>query len=244
MSLASAGITQRVIQEAMPEFHLSPDLIDGVLTAIPPPQAGASVAWRRARLTRVIEEIAAFNPFDAVQARLAAQIVVAQFLAEDTSSRSSAPELTVEQMCRLRRTAGELMRTAERLERALARRQARAVPWRDAPATDGFDLDALDAVWCPDPDRRKAADPVQPEAETQAAPAPALAHPSDVLPTAQTGGETHASAPVEPAGSRRAADRGHAPARQTSLADRPALLCEAVGRAGEAGSSAGMLAAR
>jgi hypothetical protein len=240
MSFTSAGITHRVIQEAMPEFHIGQDLLDGVLTAIPSPPAEASVAWRHARLTRIIEEIAAFNPFDAVQARLASEIVMTQFLAEDTGKRSCAPDLTVEQVCRLRRTTTELMRTGERLERALERRQARAVPWRDAPATDGFDLGALDAVWRDDPARHagEAAVPARTprpgdSTEAQATPEP----PDDSGMAALVSEERVAS---EPTGTRRAAGRGHAPARPTSLDDRPALVCDGV----EPASGAGRRAAR
>jgi hypothetical protein len=42
MSDPSAGITFRVIQEAMPEYHLAPDLLNGVLTAMPPPPTAAA----------------------------------------------------------------------------------------------------------------------------------------------------------------------------------------------------------
>ena len=67
MSHPSTGITLRTIQEAMPEYHIDTDLIGGVLTAMPPLPPDASAAWRRARLTRVIEEVAARVPMDAAQ---------------------------------------------------------------------------------------------------------------------------------------------------------------------------------
>jgi hypothetical protein len=148
MSDPSPGITFRVIQEAMPEYHLAPDLLDGVLTAMPPPPASATAAWRRARLARIIEELAARVPMDAAQGHLAGQIVVTQFLADNMAARIHAPGLALPEMCRLNRTTDDLLRTVARLERALERRQVRVMPFRDVGAVDGFDLDALDGVWC------------------------------------------------------------------------------------------------
>jgi hypothetical protein len=148
MSDPSTGITFRVIQEAMPEYHLAPDLLDGVLTAMPPPPAAATAAWRRARLARIIEELAARVPMDAAQGHLAGQIVVTQFLADDMAARIHAPGLALADMCKLNRTTDDLLRTVARLERALERRQVRVMPFRDVGAVDGFDLDALDDVWC------------------------------------------------------------------------------------------------
>jgi hypothetical protein len=148
MSDPSAGITFRVIQEAMPEYHLAPDLLGGVLTAMPPPPVSASAAWRHARISRIIEEIAARVPMDAAQGHLAGQIVVTQFLADDMAARIHGPELALPDMCRLTRTTDDLLRTVARLERALERRQVRVMPFRDVGAVDGFDLEALDGVWC------------------------------------------------------------------------------------------------
>jgi hypothetical protein len=148
MSDPSAGITFRVIQEAMPEYLLAPDLLGGVLTAMPPPPACATAAWRHARISRIIEEIAARVPMDAAQGHLAGQIVVTQFLADDMAARIHAPGLALPEMCRLTRTTDDLLRTVARLERALERRQVRVMPFRDVGAVDGFDLEALDGVWC------------------------------------------------------------------------------------------------
>ena len=167
MSDPSNGITFRTIQEAMPEYHLTQDLLDGVLTAMPPPPPEASPSWRRARLTRVIEEIAARVPMDAAQGHLAGQLVVVQFLADDMVGRLTAPGLALAERRLVGRTADDLLRSVVRLERALERRQARVLPFRDVGAVAGFDLDALDGVWCrgvPVAD----ADPVAPPA----APAP------------------------------------------------------------------------
>src|ERR1700679_3097212 len=94
MSHPSTGITLRTIQEAMPEYHIDTDLIGGVLTAMPPPP-DASPAWRRARLARVIEEVAARVPMDAAQGHLAGQLVVVQFLADEMLGRITTPGLAL-----------------------------------------------------------------------------------------------------------------------------------------------------
>ena len=41
MSLPSNGITQDVIREMMPPYHLSPDLLEATLAALPPPPPDA-----------------------------------------------------------------------------------------------------------------------------------------------------------------------------------------------------------
>src|SRR5208282_3309928 len=66
----------------------------------------------------------------------------------DTFARSNAPGLTVEQVCRLRRTAADLTRSAATLERSLARRQATPAPFFGTVEADAVDIGALDAVWC------------------------------------------------------------------------------------------------
>ena len=81
MSEPSNGITFRTIQEAMPEYHISNDLVRGVLAAMPPPAPGISHAFRHERLARVIDEVAARVPMDAAQGHLAGQLVVVEFLA-------------------------------------------------------------------------------------------------------------------------------------------------------------------
>jgi hypothetical protein len=101
-------------------------------------------------------------PADAAQARLAAQIVVLGELADDTFGRSHAPELTVEQLCRLRKTAGELVSTADRLEHTLARRQTQPVAFFANVVADGVDVTALDVVWSKNPrDKCRGAGPMQ-----------------------------------------------------------------------------------
>jgi hypothetical protein len=148
MALPSNGITPEVFREMMPRFILGADLIHGILAAIPPPPARASTAWRRTRISRIIEETAAFLPADAAQGRLSAQILILRDVADDTMGRSHAPELTVDQMCRVRRTADKLVCTAERLERALGRRQQLPTPFWGNVAPNALDVAVLDAGWC------------------------------------------------------------------------------------------------
>jgi hypothetical protein len=148
MADPSNGITFRTIQEAMPEYHIEADLLGGVLTAMPPPPPDASPSWRRARLARVIEEVAARVPMDAAQGHLAGQLVVVQFLADDMLGGLTTPGLPLAERRLASRTADDLLRSVVRLERALERRQTRVMPFRDVGAVGGFDLDALDGVWC------------------------------------------------------------------------------------------------
>ena len=147
MAEPSNGITFRTFQEAMPEYHISNALLDCVLTAMPPPPPGASSAWCRERLALVIDEIAARVPMDAAQGHLAAQCVLATFLAEDMSARLRTPGLTMMERRQVNGTADKLMCTVARMERALERRQARVLPFRDTKAVEGFDLDTLEGVW-------------------------------------------------------------------------------------------------
>ncbi len=148
MPTPTSGITFRTIQEAMPEYHLSQDLLHGVLTAMAPPPPDASAAWRKARLTRIIEEIAARVPMDPAQGHLAGQLVLVQFLADEMMQRLMTPDLPLAERRLTARTTDDLLRSVVRLERALERRQARVLPFRDVGAVDGFDLAALDGLWC------------------------------------------------------------------------------------------------
>jgi hypothetical protein len=148
MSDNSKGITFRTIQEAMPEYHISDDLVRGVLGAMPPPGAGVSYAWRRERLARVIEEIAARVPMDAAQGHLAGQLVVVEFLADEMLERVTTWDLSLAERRLASRTSDDLSRSITRLERTLERRQARVMPFRDVGVVAGFDLDVLDRVWC------------------------------------------------------------------------------------------------
>jgi hypothetical protein len=214
MSDPSAGITFRVIQEALPEYHLAPDLLGGVLTAMPLPPASASAAWRHARISRVIEEIAARVPMDAAQGHLAGQIVVTQFLADDMAARIHAPGLALPEMCRLTRTTDDLLRTVARLERALERRQVRVMPFRDVGAVDGFDLDALDGVWC---QGRAGARGASSRSTAEASPVPQLPAPTPATREHATG---PAPVAIEPVGRR---TRGAAPEPGEPQVDTPPL---------------------
>ena len=147
MADPSNGITFRTFQEAMPEYHISNSLLDGLLTAMPPPPPGASAAWCRERLTLIIDEVAARVPMDAAQGHLAAQCVLATFLAEDMAAHLRTTGLSMVERRQVSGTADRLLCTVTRMERALERRQARVLPFRDTKAVDGFDLDALEGVW-------------------------------------------------------------------------------------------------
>ena len=148
MTLLAAGITQTVIQEMMPPYSLDADLLAGAVTILPPPPPDASASWRQARLTRLVREISVLMPADAAQAKLAAQIVVYRETADDTLDRANVPGLTVEQVCRVRRAAADLTRTAATLERALSRRQDQPAAFFGTVLADQVDIAALDAVWC------------------------------------------------------------------------------------------------
>ncbi len=148
MTLPSNGITADVIREMMPPYHLSADLLEGAAAALPPPPPDAPTRWRLARLTRLVHEVSVLMPADAAQARLAAQIVGIGEMTDDTFSRSNAAGLTVEQVCRVRRTAADLARTAATLERGLSRRQQKPAPFFGSALADEVDIAALDAVWC------------------------------------------------------------------------------------------------
>ena len=162
----SNGITFRTIQEAMPEYRISDDLVRGVLGAMPPPPAGISHAWRREHLARVIDEIAARVPMDAAQGHLAGQLVVVEFLALEMLERVTTWELPLAERRLASRTSDDLIRSITRLERTLERRQARVLPFRDVGVVAAFDLDALDRVWCRWM-QAAGADPVAPPAKPQ-----------------------------------------------------------------------------
>jgi hypothetical protein len=158
MTLPSNGITADVIREIMPPYHVSADLLAGTFAALPPPPQDAPPTWRHERITRLIGEIVALLPADAAQARLATQILIVRELADAVTTRTYAPDVTVEQMCRLSRTSTELTRTAAVLARTLERCQQKPVPFYGTVVEDAVDIAAVDAVWCNDPrDKRPGA---------------------------------------------------------------------------------------
>src|ERR1700733_8652854 len=126
MSLPSNGITQQVIREMMPPYCLSPDLLEAMFAAMPPPPADASATWRQGRITRLMQEFSTLMPANAAQARVASQILIMRELADAIAARAFAPELTALQMCRVGRASAELVRTAAGVERLLDRRQQEA----------------------------------------------------------------------------------------------------------------------
>src|ERR1039458_1289780 len=131
----------------MPPYQLSADLLAAALAAVPAPPPGATQAWRLERATRLVQEIAGLMPADAPQARIAAEIVIVREATDDTFAWANAPGLTVEQVCRLRRTAAALTNSATALERTLARHQQKPVPFFGTVLADGIDVAALAAGW-------------------------------------------------------------------------------------------------
>src|SRR5277367_4872574 len=123
MSIPSNGITPEVIRGVMPPYHLSPDLLAATIAALPAPPPDTTTAWRRTRLTRWLQEITALKPADAGQARIATQILTTRELADAFTAHAYAPNLEINQMCRLGLTAAELLRSADRLDRPLVRHQ-------------------------------------------------------------------------------------------------------------------------
>ena len=123
MSIPSNTITPEVIREVMPPYRLSHDLMAATIALLPAPPPDSTTAWRQARLTRLLQEVAALRPADAAQARLAAQLLTTRELADAYVARAHSPGLDINQMCRLGRAAVDLLRSAATLDRVLARQQ-------------------------------------------------------------------------------------------------------------------------
>ncbi len=147
MAIPSNGITPEVIRGVMPPYHLSRDLLAATIAALPAPPPDSTTAWRQARLTRLLQEIVALKPSDAAQARIAAQLLTTRGLVDAFTARALAPNLEINQMCRLGRTAAELIRSAIALDRALARHQQMPVPFYGTVIQDEVDIPALEAMW-------------------------------------------------------------------------------------------------
>jgi len=141
----SNGITPEVIRGVMPPYHLSADLLEATLAAIPAPPPDAAKTWRLARLTRLIEEIDAPKPANAEQAGIAAEILITRELADALARRAHAADQTTEQRCRLARAVTGLRQTGLSLGRSLARHQRMPVPFFGIVVQDEVDLPALDA---------------------------------------------------------------------------------------------------
>ena len=147
MSIPSNGITPEVIRGVMPPYRLSPDLMAATIAALPAPPPDTTTAWRQARLTRLLQEVAALKPADAAQARLATQLLTIRGLVDSFTVRAQAPNLEINQMCRLGRTAAELLRSAAALDRTLARHQQMPTPFYGTVIQDNVDMPALETIW-------------------------------------------------------------------------------------------------
>jgi hypothetical protein len=158
MALPSNGITADVIRDVMPPYHLSSDLLEATFAALRRPPADASAAWRSARIARLTREIVTLKPADAGQARMAAEILNVRELADTVISRAQAPDVTVVELCRLARTAGEVVRTAALLLRTLERSQQLPVPFYGTVIEDEVDLAVVDRAWCNDSVHREGGD--------------------------------------------------------------------------------------
>jgi hypothetical protein len=147
MTLPTNGLTAEVFRQAMPPYQLSADLLTDMFTAIAPPPRDATMAWRQTRATRLVHEVSGRMPADAPQARIAAEIVIYKEAAVDAVKRSGTPGMTVEQVCRLRRTAAVLTISTAALERTLVRQQQKPVPFFGTVLADGIDVAELAAGW-------------------------------------------------------------------------------------------------
>jgi hypothetical protein len=142
--------TTRSVPDPRPDHQIDRALLDSVIATLPPPWPGASVAWRYARLRRVINEIAAFSPFNVMDAMAAGRLVTyrhtAAALMRDSLSHTVPPPIAA----RMRLMEAQMLRAARQLERTLQRRPPRALPPNSLPASDAFDLAVLDEIWCRD----------------------------------------------------------------------------------------------
>src|SRR5580658_1855270 len=112
MSEPSNGITPEVIRSVMPPYQLSPDLLQATLAALPRAPQDATTASRHARIARLTQEISTLMPANAIQARIAAQVVISVAMAETLLNRAHAPSVDLPLACRAARTAATLMQTA------------------------------------------------------------------------------------------------------------------------------------
>lgn len=201
MSVPSNGITADVIRDIMPPYQLSHDLLVATFAALPPPPPDATTAWRHARATRLIEEIARLLPADAAQARLAAQILTLREAADTLTARLHAPDATIEQMCRLARASADLARTANALERSLQRHQQKPVPFYGTVLQDAVDIAAVAAVWHNRTPAAAAGPSQRPPSPAVPAeqPAPTAAPPRDPAHPAAAPAAHRAAVPPQPA---------------------------------------------
>jgi hypothetical protein len=182
MATVSNGITPEVIRAFMPPYHLSPDLLAATIATLPAPPPGSTAAWRQARLTRLFQEIADLHPADAAQARLAAQLLSTRELIDAYKARAHTPDLDINQMCRLGRTADALLRSAATLERTLAQHQKLPSAFLGVVIQDEVDVPALEAIWAGrTPTSAGASSPATAGATTATMPLPAPPQPDTAL---------------------------------------------------------------
>jgi hypothetical protein len=155
MPHTKADRTARIARDSMPDYQLDQTLLYPVLAALPPPWPGAPVAWRYARLRRVINEIAAFSPFNLMDAMRAGNLVIYRRTAAHLVRESLAHEVPPQIAARMRLMEAQMLRAVRQLERTLQRRPRRALPPGSPPASDAFDLAELDTIWCRDRTRRR-----------------------------------------------------------------------------------------
>jgi len=148
--------TTRTVPDPRPDYQLDRTVLYGILAALPPPWPGAPVAWRYARLRRVINEIAAFSPFNFLDAMQAGHLVLIRHHAAHLVRQSLGHEVPPQIAVRMRRMEAQMLRQAQQMERSLQRRPPHALPPGSPPASDAFDLAVLDAIWCRDRTRRPA----------------------------------------------------------------------------------------
>jgi hypothetical protein len=147
MNIPANGITAEIIREVMPPNRLSPDPLSAMFAAVPAPPPNATMAWRQTRAARLVQEVAGLMPADAPQAQIAAEIVIVREATDDTFARADAPGLTVEPVCRPRRTAVGLTTSGVALERCVVWRQRRPAPFFGTVLAKGIDVAALAAGW-------------------------------------------------------------------------------------------------
>jgi hypothetical protein len=179
MAIPSNGITPEVIRGAMPPYRLSADLLAATIAALPAPPPNTTTAWRQARLTRQLQEIVALRPADAAQAQIAAQLLTTRELANTCIARAQTPNLEINQMCRLGRTAAELLRSAAGLDRTLARHQQMPTSFYGTVIQDEVDIPALETIWSGGTPASAA-----PKSPTTTTPPPATPRPATSQPAA------------------------------------------------------------
>jgi hypothetical protein len=148
MSPAETELAYRAALRALPDFRFGHDQLVRLLRALRPPPPGAPVALRHAHLERIIEEVRALDPRNALDAMLVMQIIASRHAAADAAHMSLDPTASARQAAGMRRNAEELLRVARQMERLLKTERVRRVAPGQAPAEVAFDLAALDAIWC------------------------------------------------------------------------------------------------